>query len=120
CGFGGVVVDSRAWESRRAADVRGKAVRPAEPLVNPLASDWAREKYTNEYRRNLMAVIEAKRKRVKPKLAAADQPESAQVIDLMERLRKSLGQRKSAPPPRAKGTPRSRQAKARPRRHRAA
>jgi non-homologous end joining protein Ku len=57
-----------------------------------------------------MAVIEAKRKRVRPKLEAADQPESAQVIDLMERLRKSLGQRKSAPPPRAKRRAKTRRA----------
>jgi len=113
------LVDSKAFEFPKATDVRGKDLQLAEQLVNTLASDWDAAKYTNEYRRNLMAVIEAKRKRSKPKLEAADQPESAQVIDLMERLRKSLGQRKSsAKPPRAKGAPRSRHAKAR--RHRAA
>ena len=102
------LVDPKSFEFPKATDVRGKDLQLAEQLVNTLASDWDPAKYTNEYRRNLMAVIEAKRKRVRPKLEAADQPESAQVIDLMDRLRKSLGQRKSAPPPRAKGTPRAR------------
>jgi len=111
------LVDSKAFEFPKATDVRGKDLQLAEQLVNTLASDWDAAKYTNEYRRNLMAVIEAKRKRSKPKLEPADQPESAQVIDLMERLRKSLGQRKSAPPPRAKGAARAR---GKTRRHRAA
>ena len=101
--------------------MRAKDLQLAEQLVNTLASDWDPAKYTNDYRRNLMAVIEAKRKRVKPKLKAAEQPESAQVIDLMERLRKSLGQKKSGAPPRTNGTARRRQAKAKPRRaHKAA
>jgi DNA end-binding protein Ku len=114
------LVDPKSFEFPKASDVRSKDLQLAEQLVNTLASDWDPAKYTNEYRQNLMAVIEAKRKRVKPKLEAADQPESAQVIDLMERLRKSLGQRKAAAPPRAKGAPRARQAKAKTRRHRAA
>jgi len=115
------LVDPKSFEFPKAAEARAKDLQLAEQLVNTLASDWDPAKYTNEYRHNLMAVIEAKRKRVKPKLEAADQPESAQVIDLMERLRRSLGQRKSAPPPRAKGAARSRQAKGKTRRgHRAA
>jgi DNA end-binding protein Ku len=104
------LVDAKGFDFPKATDVRGKDLQLAEQLVNTLASDWDPAKYTNEYRRNLMAVIDAKRKRVKPKLQAADQPESAQVIDLMERLRKSLGQRKSAPPPRAKGKAKTRRA----------
>ncbi len=111
------LVDSKGFDFPKATEVRGKDLHLAEQLVNTLASDWNPAKYTNEYRRNLRAVIEAKRKRGKPKLEAADQPESAQVIDLMERLRKSLGQRKSAPPPRAKGAARAR---GKTRRHRAA
>jgi DNA end-binding protein Ku len=101
--------------------VRSKDLQLAEKLVNSLASDWDPAKYTNEYRRNLMAVIEAKRKRTKPKLEAADEPESAQVIDLMERLRKSLGQRGSSAPPRRTASARGRQAKAKGRKsHKAA
>jgi DNA end-binding protein Ku len=104
------LVDAKGFDFPKATDVRGKDLQLAEQLVNTLASEWDPAKYTNEYRRNLMAVIEAKRKRVRPKLEAADQPESAQVIDLMERLRKSLGQRKSAPPPRAKRRAKTRRA----------
>jgi DNA end-binding protein Ku len=115
------LVEPKNFDFPKPNEVRAKDLQLAEQLVNTLASDWDPAKYTNDYRRNLMAVIEAKRKRVKPKLEAADQPESAQVIDLMERLRKSLGQKKSAAPPRAKATARRRHAKAKPRRaHKAA
>src|SRR3954471_8890317 len=96
------LVDPKGLDFPAATEVRAKDLQLAEQLVNSLAADWDPAKYTNEYRRNLTAVLEAKRKRVRPKLEAVDQAESAQVVDLMERLRRSLGQRKSAVPPRAK------------------
>jgi DNA end-binding protein Ku len=94
--FAEELVDPKKLEFPAATEVRAKDLQLAEQLVNSLAAEWDAGKYTNEYRRNLIAVLEAKRKRGKPKLEVVDEPESAKVVDLMERLRKSLGAAKSA------------------------
>jgi len=54
-----------------------------------------RVSFTVDYRANIMKVVEAKRARTKPDLEAESDPQSAQVIDLMERLRKSLGTKRA-------------------------
>jgi DNA end-binding protein Ku len=72
------------------------AIRPAElkmarQLIDNLASAWEPEKYTDEYKDNLMRVINAKVKGKRPALVAADHtPKQAEVVDLMARLRASL------------------------------
>jgi DNA end-binding protein Ku len=76
----------------KAAAVRDKDLQLAQQLIHTLDAEWEPDKYTTEYRKNLMSVIEAKRKRQRPTLEAAESHGSAEVIDLMERLRKSLGQ----------------------------
>jgi hypothetical protein len=48
------------------------------------------QKYTDDYRENLMRVIKAKMKGKKADLVAEEPPRDAKVIDLMERLRQSL------------------------------
>jgi DNA end-binding protein Ku len=78
----------------------GKALRKAEldmakALVENLAAKWQPEKYTDEYRDNLMRIIQAKAKGKRVKLEAPEEPRQAEVIDLMERLRRSLAQRGS-------------------------
>jgi DNA end-binding protein Ku len=65
----------------------------AKALVQNLATDWKPEKYTDEYRDNLMRIIQAKAKGKKITLEAAAEPRQAEVIDLMERLRRSLAQK---------------------------
>jgi len=62
----------------------------AKALVQNLAADWKPEKYTDEYRENLMRVIQAKAKGKKIKLEAPEEPQQAEVVNLMERLRQSL------------------------------
>jgi DNA end-binding protein Ku len=62
----------------------------AKMLVENLAAEWSPDKYTDDYRQNLMKVIKAKLKGKKPKLEEEVEPRSAQVVDLMERLRQSL------------------------------
>jgi DNA end-binding protein Ku len=62
----------------------------AKALVQNLAADWKPEKYTDEYRENLMRVIQAKAKGKKIKLEAPEEPHQAEVVNLMERLRQSL------------------------------
>ena len=46
--------------------------------------------HTDEYRDNLMKVIQAKLKGRKPRLQERETPQSADVVDLMARLRASL------------------------------
>ena len=67
----------------------------AKTLVQNLAAEWKPEKYTDEYRDNLMRVIRAKAKGRKITLESADEPRQDKVVDLMERLRQSLA--KTAP-----------------------
>jgi DNA end-binding protein Ku len=64
----------------------------AHQLIEALAGKWDPEKYTDEYRANLMAIIEAKRKKQKPELERQEPKRNANVVNLMERLRQSLDQ----------------------------
>ena len=90
--------------------VEKKQLQLAQRLIEEFASDWDPEKYTDDYRENIMKVVQAKREKATPDLQPETDPQSAQVIDLMERLRKSLGTKraytaKAAKAPRAaKGT----------------
>jgi DNA end-binding protein Ku len=64
----------------------------ARLLIGNLASDWEPGKYTDDYRANLMRLIQAKVKgRRNVALVDEVEPQQAEVIDLMERLRQSLG-----------------------------
>ena len=120
--FADELVDISQYSLPAKTAVRGPELEMARMLVDNLAAEWNPEKYTDDYRDNLMKVIKAKLKGKAPKLEAPEEPQSAEVVDLMERLRQSLqkgagGRRstaartKSAPkkPARAKKT-RKRQA----------
>jgi DNA end-binding protein Ku len=78
------------------------AARPGEmnmalQLIDSLSAKWDPDKYTDEYKENLMRVIQAKLKGKKPKLQDRETPRQAEVVDLMARLRASLeGNRTSA------------------------
>jgi DNA end-binding protein Ku len=78
-----------------AENVRPQELQMAEQLVASLAERFEPEKYTDEYRANLMKIIRAK---LKGKKATLPEPQhadaDAQVIDLMSRLRDSLKQDK--------------------------
>jgi DNA end-binding protein Ku len=60
--------------------------------VENLAAEWDPEKYKDDYQENLMRVIKAKMKGKEAKLVTDERPRDSNVIDLMERLRASLGQ----------------------------
>ena len=63
----------------------------AGQLIDNLVSKWDPDKYTDEYKENLMRVINAKMKGKKPRLVDEDHtPKQAEVVDLMARLRASL------------------------------
>src|SRR5688572_11716 len=76
--------------------IRAAELKMAIQLVENLSAKWEPEKYTDEYRDNLMRVIQAKIKGRKPKLVERDVPRQAEVVDLMERLRASLERPASA------------------------
>jgi DNA end-binding protein Ku len=59
-------------------------------LIDSLSADWEPGKYTDEYRDNLMRIIKAKMKGKTPRLQERETPQTAEVVDLMARLRASL------------------------------
>ena len=80
-----------------ATDVRKQELQMARMLVENLADKWDPSQYTDQYRENLMKIIKAKLKGKKaPDLEVEDEPRSAEVVDLMERLRQSLQQASGA------------------------
>jgi DNA end-binding protein Ku len=86
----------------KAAGIRPPELKMALQLIDNLAAKWDPAKYTDEYRDNLLKIIQAKVKGRKPKLEARETPQSADVVDLMTRLRASLEGR-GAKKPAAKG-----------------
>ena len=84
------LVDTSQLEFPGGEKVRKGELDMAKMLIENLASEWDPSKYTDEYRENLMKLIKARIKGEKPKLPAAEAPPEGKVVDLMERLRKSL------------------------------
>jgi DNA end-binding protein Ku len=75
----------------KKADIRPAELKMAGQLIDNLVSTWDPDKYTDEYKENLMRVINAKMKGKKPRLVDEDHtPKQAEVVDLMARLRASL------------------------------
>jgi DNA end-binding protein Ku len=84
-------------ESEKAAGLSAKELAMAERLVAEMTDEWNPDEYENTYRHDLMKRIQEKIKNHEThKLTAAEKTreprKSAQVIDLMEVLRKSLKQ----------------------------
>jgi DNA end-binding protein Ku len=73
-----------------AKDIRPPELKMAKQLIDNLSATWEPGKYTDEYRDNLMKVIQGKIKGRRPKLQERDTKQSAEVVDLMTRLRASL------------------------------
>jgi DNA end-binding protein Ku len=90
--FADELVDVTQFAFPEAAGIRKPELDMAKALVNSLAAEWDPSKYTDEYRANLMRIIQAKTKGKKVTLEAAEEPRQAEVVDLMERLRRSLEQ----------------------------
>jgi DNA end-binding protein Ku len=102
--FADELADISAFTFPAAEGVRPQELEMARALVESLAAGWEPAKYTDDYRENLMKVIRAKMKGRAPKLAMTEEPQSAEVVDLMERLRRSLegaqgGRKKTAAKP---------------------
>jgi len=90
--FADELVDEKQFEFPAAKGVRPQELQMAKSLVETLAADWDPAKYTDQYRENLMKVIQAKIKGKQVHLDEGEEPRQAEGVDLMERLRRSLGQ----------------------------
>jgi DNA end-binding protein Ku len=105
------LVDTKTYTFPPAKDIREPELKMAVTLVENLADTWDPSQYTDEYRENLMKIIKAKLKGKEPKLSEHVEPQQAEVVDLMERLRQSLQgaggrpkARKAAKPAKSKKT----------------
>jgi DNA end-binding protein Ku len=90
--FADELVDVGQFDLPSEAGQRKAEVEMAKTLVGNLAADWDPSKYTDEYRDNLMRVIRAKMKGTTVELEPAAKPREAKVVDLMERLQRSLAE----------------------------
>jgi len=81
--------------------IRKAELDMAKALVNSLAAEWDPDKYTDQYLENLMRIIKGKMKGKKVTLEPEETPRKGEVVDLMERLRRSLDQAGTRPKPRA-------------------
>jgi DNA end-binding protein Ku len=95
--FSDELADLKEFNFPHKVDVRPAELKMAQQLIDNLVSEWKPDKYTDEYKVNLLRVINAKLKGKKPKLIDEDTtPKQAEVVDLMARLRASLEGRAGA------------------------
>jgi DNA end-binding protein Ku len=90
--FADELVDVSQFDLPGTEGIRKPELDMAKALVNSLAAEWNPEKYTDKYRENLMRIIQAKVKGKEVELEPIVEPRQAEVVDLMERLRRSLEQ----------------------------
>jgi DNA end-binding protein Ku len=88
--FANELVDPSEYSFPGRDAVRPQELQMAQQLIDNLAEPFDPERYTDDYRANLMKVIRAKMKGKKPKLEAPEETHDSGVLDLMSRLRASL------------------------------
>ncbi len=88
--FADELVDVESLGFPAAKGLGKKELELATALIENLAADWDPEMYTDDYRENLMKVIKAKMKGKEADLVADEPERDGKVVDLMERLRRSL------------------------------
>jgi DNA end-binding protein Ku len=93
--FADELADLEDFKFPSSTGLRKQELTMARQLVENLSASWDPAKYTDEYRDNLMRVIQGKLKGRKPKLEARETPQQAGVIDLMSRLKASLERREA-------------------------
>lgn len=88
--FADELIPASEYDFPASKGLRAPELKTARMLVEELASEWDAEKYTDDYRRNLLQIIKAKQKGREAQLEAEPEERTGNVVDLMERLRKSL------------------------------
>src|SRR6476619_7141234 len=86
--FADELVDAKQFDFPSAEGVRKGELDMAKALVNSLAAPWDPAKYTDQYRENLLRIIQGKVKGKHVELEPDTEPRQAEVVDLMERLRR--------------------------------
>ena len=95
--FSDELIDLKEFTFPHKVDVRPAELKMAQQLIDNLVSEWKPDKYTDEYKENLLRLINAKVKGRKPKPIDEERiPKQAEVVDLMTRLRASLEGRGTA------------------------
>jgi DNA end-binding protein Ku len=87
----------------RGAGITDREIRMAEELVRDMSGPWNPAKYRDQYRSELMAFIRKRARtgrKEEPLPAKAPRTKPAEVIDLMELLKRSVGKRRSNVPTR--------------------
>jgi DNA end-binding protein Ku len=95
--FADELADPKPLGFPSSTGIRKAELDMAKALVNSLAAEWDPEKYTDQYLDNLMKIIKGKVKGKAVKLEATETPRKGEVVDLMERLRRSLDQAGAKP-----------------------
>jgi DNA end-binding protein Ku len=90
--FADELVDAGTLTFPSARGIRKRELEMATTLVEQLAAEWQPDKYVDDYRENLMRVIKAKVKGKPADLVTEEVQRDSNVVDLMERLRRSLAQ----------------------------
>ncbi len=109
--FGEELVDADELKFPKKDQARPREIEMAKKLIDGMTTDWEPDKYKDEYKTQLMAMIEEKVKHPNEKHEAPKAPKKASnVIDLMSVLEESLAGTKggkakaSVPKSKAKGT----------------
>lgn len=96
--FANELVDVDDLSFPASEGIRPQELEMAEQLIGNLTEPFEPEKYTDDYRANLMRIIRAKMKGKKVSFEEPErEPADADVVDLMSRLRASLEQGKPKP-----------------------
>jgi DNA end-binding protein Ku len=90
------VSELEAGDALEAPEVTDKEIKLAEQLVAALDEPWAPEQFRDEYRDDLMELIEKKAKtgRTPVNRGGATRQQGGEVVDMMELLKKSVGEAK--------------------------
>ncbi len=114
--FSDELVDANSLKFPKANLARPRETEIARKLIDGMTSGWNPEKYEDEYKTQLMAMIEEKIKHPEKKQSSPKAHKTpSNVIDLMSALEESLAHTKSGKAPAVKAKPRTKSTKSRQR-----
>lgn len=94
--FADELVDSDDFKLPKASQARPREVEMAKKLIEGMTTKWSPDKYEDEYKTQLMEMIEEKVKHPHQKTSVPKTPKKpSNIIDLMSVLQESLGQAKA-------------------------
>ena len=79
--FADELMDTSEYKFPATSGIKATELKMAKMLVNELASDWKPEQYTDEYRQNLLRIIEAKRKGREAELEELTEAPTGKVVE---------------------------------------